>query len=99
MRKLFFFSLILIAVFFGIHHEALANPFVSGRPSEATTSFMNFFGTPFLQQIVETQKHIHDAITQRIEALKEGQSFAALWELLLISFAYGVFHVLAPGHG
>ena len=78
---------------------AHANPFISGRPSEVNASMMSGFDTPFLQQIVAIQTEIHKAITDRIEALKEGQSLAALWGLLLISFAYGVFHVLAPGHG
>jgi len=80
-------------------HPALANPFTSGRPSEVTSSIMGGFDTPFLQQIIAIQHQIHEAITSRIEALKEGQSLAALWSLLLISFGYGVFHVLAPGHG
>jgi ABC-type nickel/cobalt efflux system permease component RcnA len=98
MRKLFFILLAAGAAFV-LTHPAFANPFMSGRPSEVNAGFMDAFATPFLQQIIETQRVIHEAITARIEALKEGQSLAALWSLLLISFGYGVFHVLAPGHG
>jgi len=93
----FIICLIAMVVIFG--DVAFANPFISGRPSVVNASFMGAFATPFLQQILALQTHIHQAITQRIEALKEGQSLAALWGLLLISFGYGVFHVLAPGHG
>jgi ABC-type nickel/cobalt efflux system permease component RcnA len=80
-------------------HAAFANPFTSGRPSEMNASFMGAFNTPFMQEIIAWQTRIHKLITDQIETLKEGQSLAALWGLLLISFGYGVFHVLAPGHG
>lgn len=78
---------------------ATANPFLSGRPSETNGAFMAIFSTPFLQQILTAQTRIHQAITDRIDLLKDGKSLTALWGLLLISLAYGVFHVLAPGHG
>lgn len=90
--------LFLVIAFIAIH-PAFANPFTSGRPSEVNASFMGAFNTPFMQEIIAVQTHIHKTITDQIETLKEGQSLAALWGLLLISFAYGVFHVLAPGHG
>ena len=45
------------------------------------------------------QRQIHEALTAQIEALRDGATLMPLWGLLLGSFAYGVFHVLAPGHG
>jgi ABC-type nickel/cobalt efflux system permease component RcnA len=78
---------------------ATANPFLSGRPSETNAAYLAIFSTPFMQQILAAQTHIHHAITDRIDLLKDGKSLTALWGLLLISVAYGVFHVLAPGHG
>jgi ABC-type nickel/cobalt efflux system permease component RcnA len=98
MKKLpFIFLLVLAAIFLGM--DAHANPFVSGKPSPANSFVMNFFSTPFLQQVLQIQRQIHEALTNQIEALKEGKSLAALWGLLLMSFGYGIFHVLAPGHG
>jgi ABC-type nickel/cobalt efflux system permease component RcnA len=99
MKKSPYFFLALIAVFVFACVTAHANPFMSGRPSEISASFLDSFSTPFVQQILDVQRQIHQAITDRIETLKEGKSLAALWSLLMISFAYGVFHVLAPGHG
>jgi len=99
MRKYAVATLLLILAVFFTTHAVLANPFISGRPSEVNSTVMGALPTPFLQQILAIQTQIHHAITQRIEALKDGQSLAALWSLLLFSFAYGVFHVLAPGHG
>jgi nickel/cobalt exporter len=60
---------------------------------------MNFFQTPFLQKILLIQREIHEALTGQIEAVKEGKTLSPLWTLLFVSFCYGVFHVLAPGHG
>ncbi|HVY12051.1 MAG TPA: hypothetical protein VHB73_00640 [Alphaproteobacteria bacterium] len=79
--------------------DAQANPFLSGQASPANSLAMNFFATPFLQQVLQIQRQIHEALTHQVELLKEGKSLAALWELLLLSFGYGIFHVLAPGHG
>ncbi len=93
-------TVLMIAITLGLLCAvASADPFVSGRPSEVNSSYMNLFSTPFMHQIINIQRQIHQAITDKIEALKEGQSLTALWGLLLISLGYGVFHVLAPGHG
>jgi ABC-type nickel/cobalt efflux system permease component RcnA len=96
MKKLFV-MLLLLALF--LTAQAHANPFMDGKPAEANAVAMNFFATPFLQSLLAVQRQIHEAMTDNITALKDGQSLAALWWLLLISFGYGVFHVLAPGHG
>ncbi len=99
MKKLFLFAVLLVVALGIMHGVALADPFITGRPSDVNASFMNSFGMPFFQQIAGFQRQIHEAITSQIETLKEGKSLAALWSLLLVSFGYGVFHVLAPGHG
>src|SRR6185369_3798796 len=97
MKKLILPLLILFAVFIGL--DAHANPFMEGRPAEANSIAMNLFTTPFMQSILEWQRRIHEMMTDNISALQGGQSPTALWWLLLVSFGYGVFHVLAPGHG
>ena len=97
MKK--FMAIVVIILALMAAHAALANPFISGRPSQTNADFMGAFATPFVQELVAVQTHIHQAITEQIEKLKEGKSLKALWSLLLISLAYGIFHVLAPGHG
>jgi ABC-type nickel/cobalt efflux system permease component RcnA len=96
MKKLIL-PLLIAALFisFGAH----ANPFMEGRPAEANSFAMSLFATPFMHEVMEWQRRIHEMMTDNISALQGGQSLAALWWLLLVSFGYGVFHVLAPGHG
>lgn len=57
------------------------------------------FALPFMQDIMAAQKQIHDAMATQVEALQNGATLAPLWGFLAVSFLYGVFHVLAPGHG
>ena len=97
MRKFLFVIFVAALIFTCTAVEA--DPFITGRPSQTDASFMMAFGTPFLQQILAIQRQIHETITGQIETLKEGRSLAAFWGLMLFSFGYGVFHVLAPGHG
>ena len=95
MKRVLFLVLFLLAFV----SSAQANPFFSGRPSEMTATATSLFALPFMQGVLRWQQKIHQALTDKVVALKEGQSFAALWGLLFLSFGYGVFHVLAPGHG
>ncbi len=92
------FAALLVVLLMGAE-PSLANPFMEGKPSEATGLANSLFQTPFLHDILSIQRQIHDAMTDSITALKAGQSPDALLWLLIISFAYGIFHVLAPGHG
>lgn len=98
MKHLPIFLLLILAMVC-VGDAAMANPFLSGRPSDINSSFMSGFSMPYFQQIMGLQRQIHEAITGQIEQMKEGRSLSALWGLLLFSFGYGVFHVLAPGHG
>ncbi|MBI1273945.1 MAG: hypothetical protein GC131_07660 [Alphaproteobacteria bacterium] len=98
-RRAIYCALALLGLGVVMATPAAANPFMAGQPSEANVAAMGFFATPFMQEIMLAQKQIHEAITDQIQLLKDGQSLAPLWLLLLISLAYGVFHVLAPGHG
>lgn len=79
--------------------DAAANPFIDSKPAPSGAAAEQMFALPFMQDIMGWQRQIHDAMTAQIEALHEGATLAPLWGLLLVSFAYGVFHVLAPGHG
>jgi len=77
---------------------ALANPFTDGQPQKSA-SLLQGINLPFLPEIMQLQRHIHEAMTTQITLLRDGNDLAPLWILLAVSFAYGVFHVLAPGHG
>lgn len=79
--------------------RALANPFTDSKPAPSGAAVEQMFALPFMQEIMGWQRQIHDAMTAQIEALHDGATLAPLWGLLLLSFGYGVFHVLAPGHG
>lgn len=79
--------------------NALANPFTDSKPAPSGAAAEQMFALAFMQDIMGWQRQIHDAMTTQIEALHDGVTLAPLWGLLLVSFAYGVFHVLAPGHG
>jgi nickel/cobalt exporter len=80
--------------------QVQASPFTDGQPTAPAASVtLGTLPSPFLREILLFQRQIHDAMTTQITALRDGQSLMPLWMLLGISFAYGVFHVLAPGHG
>ena len=98
MRFNSIFLIVLLAISIATQ-SANANPFMGGQPVEAQSRLMGAFSSPFTQKVMAAQKEIHQALTDQITALKDGETLAPLWMLLLISFAYGVFHVLAPGHG
>jgi ABC-type nickel/cobalt efflux system permease component RcnA len=59
--------------------------------------------TPFLEDPVqwvrEKQQGFYGSINQAVHDIRTGNRSAATWSLLLISFAYGVFHAAGPGHG
>lgn len=75
---------------------AWANPFTDGKPATVTSPLG---GMPFMHEILALQRQFHDGIAAHLIALRDGASLTPLWLLLGLSFAYGVFHVLAPGHG
>ena len=75
---------------------AWANPFTDGKPAAVTAPLGRM---PYMSEILALQRQLHDGISAHLMALRDGSSLAPLWLLLGLSFAYGVFHVLAPGHG
>jgi ABC-type nickel/cobalt efflux system permease component RcnA len=88
----------LIFLFAGLGGAAFANPFTDGRPVEMPSTPFSA-SMPILKDALIVQQKIHATLAAKITDLKEGKSLAPLWELLLLGFLYGVFHILAPGHG
>jgi ABC-type nickel/cobalt efflux system permease component RcnA len=59
--------------------------------------------TPFLEDPVlwarDKQQNFYGKLSATLRAMKGSSAFAAGWTLMLLSFAYGVFHAAGPGHG
>ena len=45
------------------------------------------------------QREIQHQLAEAIKALRQERSLAAAWSLIALSFLYGVFHAVGPGHG
>jgi nickel/cobalt transporter (NicO) family protein len=78
----------------GVAHVLMAqNPFGGPRPSAATEPQIG----GIVGWILAKQSEFYREISATIRAAKSDGS--AVWTLLAISFAYGVFHAAGPGHG
>jgi len=78
----------LIVVAADTHSASAQTPFGAGRSVPATG---------FLGWIIAKQAIFYRAFSGTIRAAKTDGS--ALWTLMGIAFAYGVFHAAGPGHG
>jgi nickel/cobalt exporter len=81
---------VLIACATGIV-SARATPFGAPHPATALSS------SGLMGWIFAKQAAFYRSLSGYIRASKEDG--AAMWELFGISFAYGVFHAVGPGHG
>jgi ABC-type nickel/cobalt efflux system permease component RcnA len=78
----------------GAMHFLLAqNPFGGPRPGAATEPQIG----GIVGWILARQSEFYREISATIRAAKSDGS--AVWTLLAISFAYGIFHAAGPGHG
>jgi len=77
----------------GAMHALLAqNPFGGPRPATADPQVGGLVGW-----ILAKQSEFYREMSSTIRAAKSDGS--AVWTLLAISFAYGIFHAAGPGHG
>lgn len=74
-----------------ISHALAQNPF--GAPSPAGASPAG----GLIGWILEKQSEFYRQLSGTIRAAKSNGS--AVWSLIALSFAYGVFHAAGPGHG
>jgi len=75
----------------------LANPFSGGAPQAAVKSekpSTNYFYT----YLTEKQREIRTEITDTFKKIKEKPFSAELFVFAVLSFVYGVFHSMGPGH-
>lgn len=75
-------------------HDLLAqNPFGAPRPAQSTEPDVN----GLIGWLLAKQSEFYRQMSSTIRAAKSDGS--AVWTLLFISFAYGIFHAAGPGHG
>jgi nickel/cobalt transporter (NicO) family protein len=75
-----------------VHVLMAQNPFGGPRPAAAEPQVGGIFGW-----ILAKQSEFYREMSSTIRAAKSDGS--AVWTLLTISFAYGIFHAAGPGHG
>ena len=75
-----------------MHVLAAQTPFGGPRPSAAAAPPSGIVGW-----LLAKQSEFYREISSTIRAAKSDGS--AVWTLLAISFAYGIFHAAGPGHG
>lgn len=93
------FSLYIILPNFSYSNE---NPFLSNRKIEATKSEEisgpNFFNWIYLK-LNNKQHKLNKEIARLTRDIKENRQPKSLFILIAISFLYGAFHSIGPGHG
>ncbi len=88
------FAFLLVEATLGGAHAA--SPFGIATPDSTSTGFGGPLG-PFFVWVALRQAEFYQALTRALTAIK-ANGWAA-WLLLALSFAYGVFHAVGPGHG
>lgn len=85
---------VVMAVADAALHDLLAqNPFGAPRPAQAAEPEAG----GFIGWLLAKQSEFYRQMSATIRAAKTDGS--AVWTLLFISFAYGIFHAAGPGHG
>ncbi|MEY9181619.1 nickel/cobalt exporter [Bradyrhizobium sp. USDA 326] len=86
--------LLVVAVADAALHDLLAqNPFGAPRPAQAAEPEAG----GVIGWLLAKQSEFYRQMSATIRAAKSDGS--AVWTLLFISFAYGIFHAAGPGHG
>ena len=85
-------ALAMILMLDGVTHALMAqNPFGGPRPNGAEPV------GGIVGWLLDKQSEFYRQMSSTIRAAKSDGS--AVWTLLAISFAYGIFHAAGPGHG
>jgi nickel/cobalt exporter len=81
---------------------ALADdPFQSGRPTAVATPLASIPGwaASGIAAVARAQSALNDAISAHLRHLSQTHSLRDLAAILALSFVFGVFHAVGPGHG
>lgn len=71
---------------------------VQPRNKDGTLQEVSFFEDPVLWAR-DRQQAFYGGLSGALRSMRGNSGFAAGWTLMLLSFAYGVFHAAGPGHG
>jgi ABC-type nickel/cobalt efflux system permease component RcnA len=85
-------AVVVLALDSAVHVLMAQNPFGGPRPSAAEPQVGGIVGW-----LLSKQSEFYREMSSTIRAAKSDGS--AVWTLLVISFAYGIFHAAGPGHG
>src|SRR5713101_2479721 len=85
-------AVVVLALDSAVHVLVAQNPFGGPRPSGAEPQVGGIVGW-----LLSKQSEFYREMSSTIRAAKSDGS--AVWTLLVISFAYGIFHAAGPGHG
>ncbi len=85
-------AVVVLALDSAVHVLMAQNPFGGPRPSGAEPQVGGIVGW-----LLSKQSEFYREMSSTIRAAKSDGS--AVWTLLVISFAYGIFHAAGPGHG
>jgi nickel/cobalt transporter (NicO) family protein len=87
-------TVVVVGVADAALHDLLAqNPFGAPRPAQAAAPEAG----GLIGWLLAKQSEFYRQMSSTIRAAKTDGS--AVWTLLFISFAYGIFHAAGPGHG
>jgi nickel/cobalt transporter (NicO) family protein len=92
---------VILALDSAIHTLMAQTPFGGPRPTGGAEPHAGGIADPHFSGIVgwllDKQSEFYRQMSSTIRAAKSDGS--AVWTLLAISFAYGIFHAAGPGHG
>ena len=71
---------------------------VQPRNADGTRQEISIFEDPVLWAR-DRQQAFYGSLSGALRAMKGSSGFATGWTLMLLSFAYGIFHAAGPGHG
>jgi nickel/cobalt exporter len=91
---------LLVALALSAMTAQATDPFQSGKPSSTIVaiSLPTWMAGP-IAAVAKIQRDLNETISSKIREVKETHSRRELAVILLLAFAYGVFHALGPGHG
>lgn len=115
MRALVLFIMMLVSVFFcettsfaqaaGDTNQTATQPLIDKRKllvpprnADGTIQMTPFWENP-AQWIMEQQRSFYGAMSGSLRQMRRDNTNTAAWTLMLLSFAYGIFHAAGPGHG
>ncbi len=103
MRILIQVMLVLVVLFSPVASAQNANPPETFDKRRLLVQPRNQPVVPFLEDPVlwvsEKQREFYGSLSTSLRRIKSSSPASAAWTLVLVSFAYGVFHAAGPGHG